>query len=115
MFSVCIVCFLFQAEDGIRDGHVTGVQTCLFRSFEERGFETNTPGKLTLDELKAILPDYHAMVVRSSTTVDKDLLKHAPNLQIIGRAGVGVDNIDIKAATSKGVLVMNTPDGNTIS
>src|SRR5690625_6053951 len=75
MFSVCIVCFLFQAEDGIRDGHVTGVQTCLFRSFEERGFETNTPGKLTLDELKAILPDYHAMVVRSSTTVDKDLLK----------------------------------------
>lgn len=83
--------------------------------FEERGFETNTPGKLTLDELKAILPDYHAMVVRSSTTVDKDLLKHAPNLQIIGRAGVGVDNIDIKAATYKGVLVMNTPDGNTIS
>src|SRR5690625_3316573 len=83
--------------------------------FEERGFETNTPGKLTLDELKAILHNYHAIVVRSSTTVDKDLLKHATNLQIIGRAGVGVDNIDIKAATSKGVLVMNTPDGNTIS
>src|SRR5690625_7826540 len=43
------------------------------------------------------------------------MLKHAPNLHIIGRAVVGVDNIDIKAATSKGVLVMNTPDGNTIS
>lgn len=83
--------------------------------FEERGFKTHTPGKLTIEELKAILPDYHAMVVRSSTTVDEDLLSHAPNLQIIGRAGVGVDNIDIKAATSKGVLVMNTPDGNTIS
>ena len=83
--------------------------------FNQRGVQTETSGKLTPEELRAKIENYDGIVVRSSTTVDKDLLKHAGNLKVIGRAGVGVDNIDIKAATAKGVLVMNTPDGNTIS
>jgi len=83
--------------------------------FKERGIETDTPGKLETDELKKIIGKYDGMVVRSATTVDTELLNHAGRLKVIGRAGVGVDNIDIQAATAKGVLVMNTPDGNTIS
>jgi D-3-phosphoglycerate dehydrogenase / 2-oxoglutarate reductase len=83
--------------------------------FQKRGIEADQPSKLTIEELKEILGGYDAMVVRSATTVDRDLLRHAPRLKVIGRAGVGVDNIDIGAATTKGVLVMNTPDGNTIS
>lgn len=83
--------------------------------FKERGINADQPPKMELDELKKIIGNYEAIVVRSATTIDEDLLKHAKNLKIIGRAGVGVDNIDIPAATQKGVLVMNTPDGNTIS
>ncbi|MDX1640938.1 MAG: phosphoglycerate dehydrogenase [Balneolaceae bacterium] len=83
--------------------------------FKERGINADQPPKMELDELKKIIGNYEAIVVRSGTTVDEDLLSHADKLKIIGRAGVGVDNIDIPAATSKGVLVMNTPDGNTIS
>lgn len=83
--------------------------------FKERGVQADQPDKLTDDELIEKIGNYDAIVVRSATTVTKDLLKHADKLRVIGRAGVGVDNIDISAATSKGVLVMNTPDGNTIS
>lgn len=83
--------------------------------FARRGYQADQPGKLSDEELKRILPDYAGMVVRSATTVTADVLEHGPNLRVVGRAGVGVDNIDLKAATSKGVLVMNTPDGNTIS
>ncbi|TVR16675.1 MAG: phosphoglycerate dehydrogenase [Balneolaceae bacterium] len=83
--------------------------------FEKRGIHADQPEKLSLDELKKVISTYAAVVVRSATTVDAKLLKHAGDLRIIGRAGVGVDNIDIPAATTKGILVMNTPDGNTIS
>lgn len=83
--------------------------------FKSRGIQAHQPGKLTLKELNNIIGNYDAVVVRSSTTVNRNLLKHAKRLKVIGRAGVGVDNIDIPVATSKGVLVMNTPDGNTIS
>src|SRR6056297_4312238 len=83
--------------------------------FEKRGINAHQPGKLTDSELKNSLANYDAMVVRSATTVNKELLDYADKLQVIGRAGVGVDNIDIPAATNQGVLVMNTPDGNTIS
>ncbi|MGF1669254.1 MAG: phosphoglycerate dehydrogenase [Balneolaceae bacterium] len=83
--------------------------------FNERGVETEEPGKLDTEELKKIIGNYDGMVVRSATTVNADLLKHAGKLSVIGRAGVGVDNIDIQAATARGILVMNTPDGNTIS
>lgn len=83
--------------------------------FEKRGIKADQPEKLSLEELKKVIGNYDAMVVRSATTVDADLLNYTDSLRIIGRAGVGVDNIDLNAATTKGVLVMNTPDGNTIS
>jgi D-3-phosphoglycerate dehydrogenase / 2-oxoglutarate reductase len=83
--------------------------------FEKRGIKADQPAKISLDELKKTIGNYDAMVVRSATTVNQELLEKADGLRIIGRAGVGVDNIDIAAATTKGVLVMNTPDGNTIS
>src|SRR5215472_1875176 len=56
-----------------------------------------------------------ALIVRSAVKVNKDVLAKAPKLRVIGRAGVGVDNVDINAATSAGVLVMNTPGGNAVS
>ncbi|MEP1151438.1 MAG: phosphoglycerate dehydrogenase [Balneola sp.] len=83
--------------------------------FNARGIQADQPGKLTEEELFDRIADYDGMVVRSATTVTPELLEKATNMKVIGRAGVGVDNIDIKAATTKGVLVMNTPDGNTIS
>src|SRR5512136_11774 len=61
------------------------------------------------------LPEADALVVRSAVKVTKDVLEKAPKLRVIGRAGVGVDNVDLNAATSAGVLVMNTPGGNAVS
>jgi len=84
-------------------------------TLKSRQIEVDQPGKLSDEELFEIIPGYEGIVVRSATTVSPDLLNKAANLKVIGRAGVGIDNIDIKAATAKGVLVMNTPDGNTIS
>ena len=66
-------------------------------------------------ELLPLVGDISAMAVRSETKVTKAVLEAAPNLKIVGRAGVGVDNIDIDAATQNGVIVMNTPGGNTIA
>ena len=63
---------------------------------------------------KLDLSDINGWIVRSGTTVTAKNIEQAENLRVIGRAGVGVDNIDIHAATMKGVLVMNTPDANTI-
>jgi len=83
--------------------------------FKERDVETHIPGKLSDEELKKEIGKYDAVVLRSGTTITKELLGYADKLKVIGRAGVGVDNIDIPAATAKGILVMNTPDGNTIS
>ena len=70
---------------------------------------------LSPDELIAIIGDYEGLVVRSQTKVTPDVLAAAKNLKVIGRAGVGVDNIDKEAANQHGVIVMNTPTGNTIS
>ncbi len=83
--------------------------------FQSRGIQADQPGKLTNEELIDRIGEYDGMVVRSATKVTSDLLQHATKMKVVGRAGVGVDNIDIPASTSKGVLVMNTPDGNTIS
>lgn len=70
---------------------------------------------LSPEELKAILPEYDALIVRSGTKVTADLLSAAEKLQVIGRAGMGVDNIDVPAATERGVVVMNTPGANSIA
>ena len=72
------------------------------------------PG-LSRDELCAVVADYDALVVRSQVQVDAELIAAAPRLVVIGRAGVGVDNVDLEAATRAGVVVVNAPTGNTIA
>ena len=66
-------------------------------------------------DLIKVIGEYEGLVVRSATKVNANVIKHATKMRIVGRAGVGVDNIDIAEATKKGILVMNTPDGNTVS
>ena len=66
-------------------------------------------------DLLKIIPEYDALVIRSATIVTPEVLAVAKKLKVVGRAGVGLDNVDIPAATKAGVIVMNTPDGNTIS
>ncbi len=70
---------------------------------------------LSESELIAVIPEFAALVVRSQTKVTAAVLEAAKNLKVVGRAGVGVDNVDVEAATRRGVIVMNTPGGNTIS
>ena len=67
------------------------------------------------DELKAIIGDYDALIVRSETQVTRDVIKCGKKLQIIARAGVGLDNVDINAATEQGIMVVNAPTGNTVA
>ncbi|MCX5944500.1 MAG: phosphoglycerate dehydrogenase [Cyanobacteria bacterium] len=67
------------------------------------------------EELKAIIGDYDALMIRSGTQVTADIIEAATKLRIIGRAGVGVDNVDVPAATKRGVIVVNSPEGNTIA
>lgn len=83
--------------------------------FRERGVEVDEITGKTPDELKAIIGAYDGLAIRSSTKVTKDILEAATNLKVVGRAGIGVDNVDIPAASSKGVVVMNTPFGNSIT
>lgn len=83
--------------------------------FKNRGVDVDVITGLSKDELIKIIPDYDGLAVRSSTRPDAEIITAAKNLKVIGRAGIGVDNIDIKAATDKGVVVMNTPFGNAIT
>ncbi|HYD29890.1 MAG TPA: phosphoglycerate dehydrogenase, partial [Azospirillaceae bacterium] len=83
--------------------------------FQERGVEVDVKTGLKPDELKAIIGQYDGLAIRSATKVTKDILEQAANLKVIGRAGIGVDNVDIPAATARGVVVMNTPFGNSIT
>jgi D-3-phosphoglycerate dehydrogenase len=71
--------------------------------------------KMSLDELKGVVGAYDALVVRSQTWVPAEVIKCGTRLKVIGRAGVGVDNIDVDAATMRGIVVVNAPTGNTIS
>lgn len=82
---------------------------------KDEGFEVDLKPGLSRDEIKKIINDYVALIVRSGTKVTSDIINEAVNLKIIGRAGVGVDNIDVETATRRGIIVMNTPGGNTIS
>ncbi|MFA4837135.1 MAG: phosphoglycerate dehydrogenase, partial [Dehalococcoidia bacterium] len=77
--------------------------------------EVDVKTGLKPEELIAIIPNYDALIVRSETKVTADVIKAGKKLQIIGRAGVGVDNIDLNAATDKGIIVVNAPEGNTLS
>src|SRR5881396_253785 len=71
--------------------------------------------RLSEAELLPIVGEVEAMVVRSETRITRKVMEAAPKLRVVGRAGVGVDNVDVDAATQKGIIVMNTPSGNTIS
>lgn len=84
-------------------------------TFKSRGHElVELPG-MSEAELLKVIPEYEGLVVRSSTKVTKKVIDAGVNLKMIGRAGTGVDNIDVRAATGRGILVVNTPGGNTIS
>jgi len=82
---------------------------------KEDGFEVTEAMNLEEKELIEIISCYHGLIVRSETNVTKEVIDAASHLKVIGRAGTGLDNIDIEAATKKGIIVMNTPEGNTIS
>ena len=90
------------AEDGIT----------LLKRF---GAEVDVRTGLTADELRAAVDSYEALIVRSETHLTREVIEAAGKLQVIGRAGIGVDNIDVQAATEKGVVVVNAPTGNIIS
>ncbi len=85
----------------------------ILRSTE--GVEADMPEGLDAAEIKVILPGYDAMIVRSRTKVTADLIESAQRLQVVGRAGTGVDNIDVEAASARGILVMNTPGANAMA
>ncbi|XP_072179535.1 D-3-phosphoglycerate dehydrogenase-like [Diadema setosum] len=82
---------------------------------KENGIAVDNKTKLSKEELLAEIPNYDGLIVRSATKVTAEVIQAGTRLKIIGRAGTGVDNIDISAATRQGVIVMNTPGGNTLS
>ena len=82
---------------------------------KEKNIQVDEKVGLKPDELKKIIGDYDAILIRSATKLTADLIEAGKKLRVIGRAGVGVDNVDLDAATKRGIIVMNTPEGNTIS
>ncbi|WP_170003295.1 phosphoglycerate dehydrogenase [Pseudopontixanthobacter vadosimaris] len=85
------------------------------RIFKENGCDVDVITGQSPEELKAMIGQYDGLAIRSSTTVTPEILDAATNLKVIGRAGIGVDNVDIPYASGKGVVVMNTPFGNSIT
>ncbi|MBV8754034.1 MAG: phosphoglycerate dehydrogenase [Hyphomicrobiales bacterium] len=83
--------------------------------FADRGLETVVKPGLDKDQLAEIIGEFDGLAIRSATKVTAKLLDRAKQLKVVGRAGIGVDNVDLAAATSKGVIVMNTPYGNSIT
>jgi len=83
--------------------------------FKQRGIDTDVKVGLAKDELETVIKDYDGLAVRSAAKVTGKVIAAASKLRVIGRAGIGVDNIDVKAATGKGIIVMNTPFGNSIT
>src|SRR5436853_976111 len=81
----------------------------------DAGLDVSVQTKLPPDRLIQIIPEFAALIVRSETKVTGDVLNAAKKLRVVGRAGVGVDNVDVETATRRGVLVLNAPGGNTVS
>ena len=79
------------------------------------GFKITAPGQMSRADTLAAIADADALIIRSATKADAELIQAARKLKIIARAGVGVDNVDVTAANQQGVVVMNTPEGNTIA
>ncbi len=82
---------------------------------EADGIEVDVKTGLPPEDLKAIIGEYDGLVIRSATKVTEDLIEAAKNLKVVGRAGIGLDNVNVPAATKRGVVVMNTPTGNVIT
>ena len=82
---------------------------------KEKGLEVDISLKTPPEELLRIIPGYDALVVRSATKVTREVIEAGSKLKVIGRAGVGVDNIDIAAATERGIVVCNAPTSNIVS
>ncbi len=82
---------------------------------EKSGLEVVYKPGLPYEELLEIIPEFHGLVIRSGTKVTREVIERAKNLKVIGRAGTGLDNVDIPAANEKGIVVMNVPGGNTLS
>lgn len=91
------------------------VSPCCDQILAERSLVVERAVGTRREDLLAMLPDYDGMIVRSAVKVDAEMIGAMGRMRVIGRAGVGVDNIDVAAATEHGIIVMNTPDGNTIS
>jgi len=85
----------------------------VLKAYPEIAF--TAPGQMKREQLLAAVPDADALIIRSASKVDAEVIAAASRLKLIARAGVGVDNVDLPAATARGIVVMNTPDGNTIS
>jgi D-3-phosphoglycerate dehydrogenase len=83
--------------------------------FRNRGIEVDLRPGLSSTELRGIIGEYDGLAIRSATKVTRELLDAAARLKVVGRAGIGVDNVDVRSATARGVVVMNTPHGNTIT
>jgi D-3-phosphoglycerate dehydrogenase len=83
--------------------------------FERNGIETDVKVGLSKEELARIIGGYDGLAVRSATKATPAVIAAAPRLKVIGRAGIGIDNIDVKAATQRGIIVMNTPFGNSVT
>src|SRR5499426_2238491 len=81
----------------------------------EHGFEIDQLMRPSVATLYERVADYEALVTRSGTAVTPQLLEHAPRLRIVGRAGVGVDNVDVEACSRRGIVVVNAPSGNVVS
>ena len=90
-------------------------QSAIDRLRSQKGIRVSAPGKLDRPALLNAVADAHALIIRSGVAADAELLAAAHELRAIARAGVGVDNVDLAAASERGVVVMNTPGGNTIS
>ena len=78
----------------------------------EAGLAVDIKTGLTPDELQKLIPEYEGLVIRSATKVTADIIEAATNLKVVGRAGIGLDNVDVAAASKHGIVVMNAPDGN---
>jgi D-3-phosphoglycerate dehydrogenase / 2-oxoglutarate reductase len=83
--------------------------------FKERGIAADSKPGLSKDEILKIIGDYDGLAIRSATKVTAEVIRAAKKLKVVGRAGIGVDNVDIPAATAAGIIVMNTPFGNSIT
>ncbi|MHB1043743.1 MAG: phosphoglycerate dehydrogenase [Eubacteriales bacterium] len=94
--------------DGIAEDGLTALR-------REPEIDVVIGSKMTENELIEVIGDYDGMIVRSATKVTARVIEHASKMKVIGRAGVGVDNIDLAAATAKGILVVNAPGGNTMA